>query len=163
MYQRILLPTDGSETAESAVEHALAIADCFDAVIHVVHVVDASQPDQSHGGQRFDQVGTDQFSEIEALTEIGEDAIRVVRSEADARGVDTVGHVVPGDPARSIADYVENEDIDLVVMGSRGHRGVKRALLGSITERVKTLVTVPVLVTSVGETHSETESSADAR
>ncbi|WP_331236406.1 universal stress protein [Natronorarus salvus] len=153
MYSDILLPTDGSEAAESAINHALAIGNCFDALVHVLHVTDSSHPDQSHGGQRFDQVGTDQFSERETLAEIGREAIGTVTSEAESRGVDTVEHIVPGQPARVIAHYVENEGIDLVVMGSRGHQGVKRALLGSVTERVTGLVDVPVLVTTPGETN----------
>lgn len=150
MYQRILLPTDGSEDADRAVEHAIALARQFDAALDVLHVTDTTT------------LPLDVRSEaiVRAIEDEGRSAVEEVTERASRRGVDSVtGRVRDGSPARTIVDYADENDCDLVVMGTHGRTGIDRYLLGSTTERVLGLAAVPVVVVPPvrGETHERTE------
>jgi nucleotide-binding universal stress UspA family protein len=69
-----------------------------------------------------------------------------VIQQAEAAGVDTIeGVVAQGAPHRAILDYVDEQDIDLIVMGTHGRTGLDRYLLGSVTEKVVRLSDAPVL------------------
>lgn len=136
MYRRILLPTDGSPGTERAAEHALDLAETYDAALHVLYVVDTNAlPLDAHARHVF-----------EDLTEEGLLAEEEVVERAAERGIETVvSDVREGSPHEVIREYVEENDIDLVVMGTHGRRGLDRYLLGSVTERVVRSAGVPVL------------------
>jgi nucleotide-binding universal stress UspA family protein len=135
MYERILVPTDGSEGTRGALEHAIDLATTYDAALHTVYVVD------THVGIDSSIPGT-----LDALEEAGENAIDEVIQQAEAAGVNTIeGVVAQGAPHRAILDYVDKQDIDLVVMGTHGRTGLERYLLGSVTEKVIRLSDAPVL------------------
>lgn len=151
MYERILVPTDGSDVAELAVEHALELADRYDAELHALYVVDTDAVAYSLGPEQVDRVRQGQFREMSKLREKAETATEHVREKADARGISVTEHHDGGQPHRVIADYAADNGIDLVVMGSHGRSGVKRALLGSVTERTLRSTTVPVLVVDARE------------
>ena len=143
MYDEILVPTDGSETSDAAVEHAVYLADRCDSRVHGLFVVD-SGPLQSVGGGYPEAV-----SKIE---ELGDEAVERVRQTGEERGVETTTSVVPGTVHRIIREYVDDNDVDAVVMGTHGRQGVGRHLLGSVTERVIRTVDVPVVaVTEAGD------------
>jgi len=136
MYDRILLPTDGSEAADAAVEHALGLAETFDAAIHVLYVVEVGMvPDDVAAGTL-----------VNTLTEAGERAVGAVRDRAESAGVRDVETTVEvGVPHRVVLDTVEDWDADLVVMGTHGRTGLDRYLLGSVTEKVVRSCDAPVL------------------
>jgi nucleotide-binding universal stress UspA family protein len=143
MYSEILVPTDGSETSEAAVKNAVYLADRCDARVHGLFVAD-SGPLESIGGGYPEAV-----SKIE---ELGDEAVERVRRAGDERGVETETSVVRGTVHRTIREYTDDNDIDTVVMGTHGRRGVGRHLLGSVTERIIRTVDVPVVaVTKSGE------------
>ncbi len=146
MYENILVPTDGSDTAEIAVDHALDLAETYDATVHALYVVDVGHLSISLGPEQVDRIQAGQWREMDELRERAESAIDVVTDRAQARGIDAVEHVAAGKPHSMIAKYAKNHDIDLVVMGSQGRSGVKRALLGSVTERTLRETRIPVLV-----------------
>lgn len=135
MYDRILVPTDGSDGTRGAVEHAIDLATTYDAALHTVYVVDTN-------------VGIDAgvVGVLDTLEEAGENAIDEVRQQAATAGVETVeGSVARGVPYRAILDYADERDIDLVVMSTHGRTGLDRYLLGSVTEKVVRLSNAPVL------------------
>jgi len=135
MYEQILLPTDGSEGTRGAVEHAINLATTYDATLHTIYVVDTN-------------VGIDASvpGTLDTLEEAGENAIDDVIQQAEAAGVKTTeGVVAQGTPHQAILDYIDEHDIDLVVMGTHGRTGLDRYLLGSITEKVVRLSDAPVL------------------
>jgi len=145
MYDRILVPTDGSEGTRGAVEHGIDLASTYDAALHTLYVVDTSV------GVDSSVVGT-----LEALEEAGQDAIDEVIRQAEAVGVGTVeGVVAQGAPHRAILDYVDEHDVDLVVMGTHGRTGLGRVLLGSVTEKVVRLSDVPVVTVRMPVEESE--------
>ena len=146
-YSRILVPTDGSANAETATRHGAAVADRYDATVHVLNVVDI----QAAGGA-FNAGGLDETF-IERLEENGRDAVAATADELEnaapavsvetaVERTDSFGGVAPG-----IREYISDHDIDLVVMGSHGRSNLKRQLLGSVTSQLIRTVAVPVLVT----------------
>ncbi|WP_123621036.1 universal stress protein [Halorubrum sp. CSM-61] len=146
MYERILVPTDGSDVAESAVEHALDLAEKYDAEVHALYVVDIDSVNFSLGTEQVDRLKQGRFDEMGELKDRADEATGTVAERGAARAVEVVEHVSGGRPHKVIGDYAENHDIDLIVMGSHGRAGVRRALLGSVTERTLRSTHVPVLV-----------------
>ena len=146
MYERILIPTDGSDVAEAAVEHALDLAEQYDAEVHALYVVDIDSVNLGLGTEQVDRLRQGRFGEMGELKEQADEATGVVADRGEERGIDVVEHVAGGRPHKVIGDYAENHDIDLIVMGSHGRAGVRRALLGSVTERTLRSTHVPVLV-----------------
>lgn len=136
MYRRILLPTDGSPGTDRAVDHALELAGAFDATLYVLYVVDTDVlPLDSHSRHLLDYLHEEGGLAIDRITERAED-----------RGIGPVtGEVREGTPHEEILRYAADNDADLIVMGTHGRRGLDRLLLGSTTDRVIRLSTVPVL------------------
>ncbi|AQL44367.1 universal stress protein UspA [Halorientalis sp. IM1011] len=135
MYDSILVPTDGSDTAQAAVDHAIDHAKRYDATLHTLYVVEEPPIDEGDAPEVLD-----------AIESTGERAIQDVIDAARAADVGTVeGSVAEGAPYRAILEYVDQNDIDLVVMGTHGRTGLDRYLLGSVTEKVVRSAPVPVL------------------
>ena len=146
MYERILVPTDGSDVAQSAVDHAIDLATKYDAELHALYVADTDAIAYSLGAEQVDRIRQGNFAGMTELRRKAETATGYVAELAGEQGVDVVEHHAGGQPHDMIADYAEDNDIDLVVMGSHGRAGVRRALLGSVTERTLRSTHVPVLV-----------------
>jgi len=135
VYDDILLPTDGSDAADAAVEHAIDLASRYDATLHVLYVADTTE---------YSTV-TFEDDVVDPLEREGEDVVDAVVERADGRGVVAKGVVMQGGVFETIQSYVADEGVDVVVMGTHGRRGLGRALLGSVTERVVRTSDVPVL------------------
>lgn len=140
-YDKVLVPTDGSEGAEVAVDHAREIADKFDAEIHVIYVVDVRA---STAGEIWQNM-------IGEFHKIGEKATSEIAETLTEQGLDTVAEVTEGIPHVEIRDYTNQEDIDLVVMGTHGRTGLDRVLVGSTAEKVVRTSEVPVLTVGRSE------------
>jgi nucleotide-binding universal stress UspA family protein len=134
MFDAILFPTDGSDGADAALEFVLDVAAARDATLHVVSVADTSR---SAVEQQADVVG--------ALERNAERVVDAAARRARERGVETETAVQRGEPHRAICDYAADAGVDVVVMPTRGRRGLERFLLGSTTERVVRRSDVPVL------------------
>ncbi|MFC4249354.1 universal stress protein [Natribaculum luteum] len=149
MYDKILVPTDGSDTSEAAVEHAIDLAEKYGAEVHALYVVDTDSMSLSLGGEQLDRIEQGQFGEMDEVRERAESATGYVTDRAAEHGLETLEHISAGKPHSQIGNYVESNGIDLVVMGSHGRSGVRRALLGSVTERTLRSTHAPVLVVDV--------------
>ncbi|WP_058366701.1 universal stress protein [Haloparvum sedimenti] len=136
MYDNILVPTDGSPASDAAIDHAIDLAKRYDARVHALYVVDGAAYSTLEAGAQV---------VVEALEKEGEEATERVAEAATDAGVETVTTVTTGTAYRSISDYVAENDIDLIVMGTHGRRGLDRYLLGSVTERVVRTSDVPVM------------------
>ncbi|NHN49197.1 universal stress protein [Halostella sp. JP-L12] len=135
--ETVLVPTDGSDPANAAADHAIELAAATDAALHVVHVVNLTG---GWGGE----IESPQL--YEALEEAGQRAVDEVVERADDADVRSVeASVLSGTPARSILDYADERDVDWIVMGTHGRTGLDRYLLGSVTARVVRLSERPVL------------------
>lgn len=137
-YEKILVPTDGSEGAEKASEHAVEIAKKFDAEVHVLYVVDVRV-----------NSAKDAISNLTgALRETGEEVTERLSEQVESHGLETARDVIEGIPHQEINSYVERNDVDLVVMGTHGRTGLDRLMLGSTAEKVVRTSDVPVMTVS---------------
>lgn len=141
MYDNVLVSTDGSAVANKGVETAVGIARQNDAVLHVIHVVDADSLPSSVSSIRMG----DEFEEL------GQSIVDHARERAEGAGIDVDTTVVSGNTSEEILDYLDTHDVDLVVMGTHGRHGINRMLLGSVTERVVRESPVPVLTVRLTE------------
>lgn len=133
MYERILLPTDGSERTETAFRHAQELAGTYDATLHVLSVVD------------IDSFAALDGVDMDSVRSNRSEAVDTVADRATEQGVTTVTALREGTPADEILDYIDKHDIDMLVMGTQGRSGVDRVLVGSVTESVIRRATVPVV------------------
>lgn len=138
MYDTILVATDGSEHAQRAAEHGLALARAFDATVHAVHAVDL------HAAAGPFDVGGVSEEFVGRLEQEGEAAVEAIADEAgDAVAVETA--VVRGPPAEAIREYAAEHGADLVAVGTHGRSGLERYVAGSVAERVVRRAGAPVL------------------
>ncbi|WP_225336302.1 universal stress protein [Halomicrobium urmianum] len=148
MYERILIPTDGSTGTAHVALQAIDLAEQYGATIHALHVVD----------ETVEGLATDAGDQ---LRQRGQQAVDQVERMAEAHGVATVTVVEEGDPAETIVAYAEAEDVDLIVAGTHGRSGVRRRLIGSVAERLVRRAPCPVMTVRLPET-DVTVSDADA-
>jgi nucleotide-binding universal stress UspA family protein len=142
MYDRILLSTDGGVASEAAEAHAIELAASHDAELHVLFVVDESVVTAYSGDEYVDEAEGPEHG----LEELGEEAIAAVRAAAADAGVETVEAIRHGQPAETIVDYADDEDIDMLVLGTKRRSDEYRTLLGSVTDRVLRLTERPAAV-----------------
>ncbi|WP_137286377.1 universal stress protein [Halorussus salinisoli] len=154
MYERILVPTDGSETAELAVEEALDVAEKFDAAVDTLYVVDTDAVGTGLGTEQVERIRAGRFGEMDELEARAREATEHVAERGRERGLPVEEHFRGGRPHKVIANFTEDHDVDLVVMGSHGRSGVRRMLLGSVTERVLRSTHRSVLVVDEREDES---------
>jgi nucleotide-binding universal stress UspA family protein len=133
----ILFPTDGSACAEYAHAHAHFLADQFDAELHVVHVVE-------------DQINT--LANLSELVDIDEadilEQLRLPLPEAVTEPADGRVHretLTHSSAAEGVLAYATEHDVDLIVMGTHGRRGMGRMLMGSVAEEIVRLGNCPTL------------------
>jgi len=148
MFDRVLLPTDGSEAVGPAEATAINLAETHEAGLHVLYIVD--QP-TTISGTGEGVPGLDNL--LDALEQKGREATADVATRAEDRGIEATNAVRQGNPHDDILTYAEANAIDVIVMGTHGRTGVKRALLGSVTEDVVRHSEIPVL--TVHRTPSE--------
>ncbi|MFC6942949.1 universal stress protein [Salinirubellus sp. GCM10025818] len=144
MYDRIVVPTDGSEGMGRVLAHAADLARLHGASLDFVYVVNAAAfanlpMETSWEGVR------------ESLREEGGAALDAAEEAVEGRGIPTDRRVLEGGPAREIVAYAERSGADLVVMGTHGRGGLNRILIGSVAERVVRTAGMPVLTVRVGE------------
>jgi nucleotide-binding universal stress UspA family protein len=158
MYDRILVPTDGSAETARVVEHAAELAEAHGAELHAIYVVNSATFASLPMETSWEGIN-------DMLQEEGESALEDVRRVADRYDVSLTAHLVEGPPNREIVRYAEQGGFDLIVMGTHGRGGIDRLLLGSVAERVVRASTVPVLTVRVGtdENSPKTEASEGAK
>ncbi|MFB6085600.1 MAG: universal stress protein [Halodesulfurarchaeum sp.] len=138
LYERIVVPTDGSASSQPAIDHAVDLAAAQDATIHGVYVVNLSS---------FSGVPTEGSWEgvSAALEREGEEALEMVEDAAAVREVPVELVRLEGRPSQQIVEYADDIDADLIVMGTHGRGGLDRLLLGSVAERVVRAASAPVM------------------
>ncbi|WP_255150598.1 universal stress protein [Halorarius halobius] len=141
MGERILVPYDGSELSERALERVVTRHP--DAEVNVLYVVDPV-----HGVYTAESRGLPDaerwYAEAKATAT---ETLEAAAALAADHGVEVVQARAVGNPHRVIVEYVDAHDVDHVVMGSHGRTGVSRVLLGSTAEKV--VRRCPVAVTVV--------------
>ena len=137
--KKILIATDGSPASQEAVEFGVELAEDQDAAVVFVHVVSL-----------MDRVPMSSFGMVGALphepSERDRDALEDAEVVAQHHGVRATTKLLQGDTVDEIVAYADNLDIDLIVVGSRGHGALASAVLGSVSRGVLSESKRPVAV-----------------
>lgn len=142
MYDRVLVATDGDESSDVVLEHALSIAADNDATLHGLFVVDRRVYSVA-----FDDGPSEKKTE---LREVGKAALADVEAAADDAGVDVETELREGDPERVVAAYGDEIEADLIVVGSHGKSPKEKVQgLGSVSEAVVKSTSRPTLVVGI--------------
>jgi nucleotide-binding universal stress UspA family protein len=142
MYQRILVPTDGSDITGKAVQAAIALAKLSGATLTTLSV---KEPFPYSAISEMQPVPPQEF--FDAQERIASGRVKAVLAAAREAGVEATGATVEAvHPWEAILDHAKAHGVDLIVMASHGRRGMAALLIGSETSRVLTHSTLPVLV-----------------
>lgn len=142
----ILCPVDFSEPSRVALEHAEGLAKALDAELLVAHVLVPAMYPVAFGAVPMGAVTVEE----EARTAV-EASLDDTVKDLSGRGVRCRRLVEVGTPARRIVEMVQENGVDLVVMGTHGTTGLGHVLLGSTAERVVRLCPCPVLSVKPGQ------------
>ncbi|SMB99397.1 Nucleotide-binding universal stress protein, UspA family [Thermanaeromonas toyohensis ToBE] len=137
MFNKILLGYDGSPYARKALMIALDLAKKYGAEVTAVSI--AHIPDFADSRDEVNGV-------LEDARRFFEKALEEAKTLATQEGIAMTTRVVPGHPADTLARLAEEEGYDLIILGARGLSGIKRFLLGSVSEAVVRLAKCPVLI-----------------
>ncbi len=142
MFKHILVPVDGSDTSLLAVAKAAGLAKAFGSAVTALYVVDPYPFTGVGADFAYGQAQYINAAKAEANTAL--DAVRKAMTDAGVAVTTVVGegHAVH----EGIVRALEGTDIDLIVMGSHGRRGLEKLMLGSVAQKVLGVVRVPVLV-----------------
>lgn len=138
-YRNILIATDGSENTQRAISYGIEIAKLSGATVHALYVVNTSPIISDYW-----TIGKKNIYEI--VKSEGEEAVSEVKKIGEASGVEVKKVVLDGYPSNAIIDFAENNNIDLIVMGTLGKTGLDKLLIGSVAEKVVRGSKVPVMV-----------------
>ena len=130
-YESILLAVDATQGSQRAIDACTELALDFDAIVHIVYVVDS----------RIARAG----SLVGVMESEGKQACRDSVSRMRTTGVDSTSELLRGRPANQILSYAADHDIDCIVVGTHGRTGIDRFVMGSVAEKVVRRATVPVL------------------
>jgi nucleotide-binding universal stress UspA family protein len=133
LFERIVVGTDGSDTAAEAVRHAVELAQSTGAELHVVS---AFEPVPQ---SRLREEQAELPGDIAHAVGPNEDVNVILEGAAGPareQGIEVRTHAREGDPADAILDVAEETKADLIVVGNKGMTGAKRFLLGSVPNKV---------------------------
>jgi nucleotide-binding universal stress UspA family protein len=140
-YHKILVPTDFSERSKTALPEAVRLAEAAGGRIMLLHVI-APLPwpvDEALKSDKYPLLRSE-------LRKSAKERLRELRETAIPKSIKSETHIVEGDVEEEIIQFATGHDIDAIVMASEGHRGLKRLMLGSSTERVVRNAPCTVLV-----------------
>jgi nucleotide-binding universal stress UspA family protein len=137
-FKRIVVPTDFSETAQTAVNLGAEIAGYYKASLDLVNAVDATV--YAYAGYPFASLSKE-------LVASAEEALNRVKLPKAADKINISRYILSGNPAAEIVEHAKRHSADMIVVGTHGHGAVARFILGSVADRVLHEATCPVLVT----------------
>jgi len=144
MYQKILVPLDGSEFGECSLAHAKAIASgCQVPEVILLHVIEQTP----QANIIANEVGEDFLKNIdkEFRTKTEKYLSKIVDNLRGA-GISATAELVSGTAGSAILDYAKKNKVDLIILSTHGSSGIVRWAIGSVADRVVRHSTVPVLV-----------------
>lgn len=148
MYQRILVPLDGSDTAAAGLEEAIKLARLTGATLVLLHVVEIT-----HHVTGFEPYEVFAHDAVPAMQRAGSDVLDLARVHVSDAGVPVETQLLAtfATPVwELVIAQAEAKRADLIVLGTHGRRGLDRVLLGSNAEQVLRLARVPVLLVPHG-------------
>ena len=145
--KHVLVPTDFSETSDSALRYGKALAGAFGATLHVVHIVEApfGQP------WAVEAYGFSLATLQDEWTKDAQSRLAASLSDDEKKTLHAVTTTVLGHPVMEILRYEKDNGIDLIVMGTHGRGPLGHVVLGSVAERVVRKAPCPVLTVRTPE------------
>jgi len=141
LFQKILYPTDFSDTSQKALEYLLRLREAGVREVVIVHVVDTRS---LHIPEVYSLLDLSRLGEKQEIS-AREEADRIA-AQLNGLGIDSRVRIEKGIPFREILRAAEEEDVSMIVIGSHGMSNVKEMLLGSVSEQVIRKARKPVLV-----------------
>lgn len=143
MYRHLLLPTDGSPLSDHAIDQGLELAAAIGAGVTLLTVV---EPFYAFSAEP-EHLGEDRAQYERHAREAARAILQHAQERAEALGVPAKARLLGSEhPDQAIIDTATEAGCDLIAMASHGRRGVNALLLGSVTQKVLTHSTIPVLV-----------------
>jgi nucleotide-binding universal stress UspA family protein len=157
MFEKIMVPLDGSKLAECALTYAETLAqNCSATEVVLVSITErlvgrtrapeAQEAFRGSGKAGLGQAGGETTVTFGKMTEQAWRYLARVEKKMKAKGIPVRSEVLMGNPAESITKFAEKEGIDLIVMSSHGRSGPSRWALGSVTDKVFRASCVPILM-----------------
>jgi nucleotide-binding universal stress UspA family protein len=143
MFRSIVVGTDGSETANDALERAIQLASSVNATLEIVS---AYHPVSKAVLQAQSKATPEEWQWAISPTEEVDGILRVAAEAAATAGVEARTHAREGDPADAILKVAEAHSADVIVVGNKGMTGTKRFLLGSVPNKVSHHAPCSVLI-----------------
>ena len=148
MYNKIMVPLDGSDLAESVLPHLEFLTSACKAT-HVVLVqvinpgrLPASVPAQGN----FGFTEKDRQRLVSSRKKAAEEYLKKIADSVNLPNANFSHEVLEGKPADMLADYATQNEIDLIIIASHGRSGVSRWVLGSVADRIVRNSCVPVMM-----------------
>lgn len=142
VFQRILVPTDGSPPSEAAVALGIELAAEQRGELLFVHVVDTNDVVLAAADTPFDPTPT-----LDAMQSYAQDLMRTCTERATQAHASARTRIIEGHPVDAILDAAREFGATLLILGTHGRSGLEHLLLGSTTEKVLHRAEAPVLVT----------------
>lgn len=143
MFNKILVPLDGSELAECVFPYVEDIARKRDSRVEAVFVVEHYEM-PFHGGVAFNE---ENLRAIErSAIKSAEQYMSTVKQRLLSKGIEVNTVVLEGKIADSLVDYASNNGFDLIVMATHGRSGLARWVVGSVADKILHCSTVPMLL-----------------
>lgn len=139
LFRNIVIATDGSKNVQRAISHGIEFAKLSGAIVHALYVVNTPSTISENW-----TAGKETIYNI--MKNDGKKAVSKIKEIGEASGVEVREVLLEGYPSNEIIYFAENNNIDLIVMGSLGATGLERFLIGSVAETVVRGSKVPVLV-----------------
>jgi nucleotide-binding universal stress UspA family protein len=133
MFGRIVVGTDGSDTASEAVKQATELAGATGAVLHIVSAYEPVPADRLR--EESAEVPGDVAHSVGPREDVNQ-VLEGAEKTAKGAGVETQTHPREGEPADALLDVAEEVKADVIVVGNKGMTGAKRFLLGSVPNKV---------------------------
>lgn len=143
MYREILVTLDGSELAEGALPHAIALQKAFSARLTLLLVL---EPSVAYVQPALGGMVVDATIVVDEEVHTGRDYLDGITSRLSGEGMSVQGVIRDGDPASEICDYAAENEIDMIVMCTHGRSGIKRWVYGSVADKVLRSASTPVLL-----------------
>ena len=145
-YSNILVPYDGSTYSQKALKMAVNMTRAFDSVLYLVNVLDVSAV--SPPGKIHSKNTRKTLDEIkEAIKTSVESYLQKIQKEYGDTGVIVKGFVLEGDITEKILRFIEDKNIDLVIIGSKGLSGVSKIkTLGSTSRKISEIAKCPIVI-----------------
>lgn len=141
-YKQILIGTDGGDLMAPVYDHAAYVARLTDAKVHIAYVLDVA-------GFTAYPIDASWENMYDVLLDEGKQIVANAKKKLVSLGVkeDLISTVVlDGHPAEELDTYAASRDVDLIIIGSHGRKGLDRLLIGSVADKVVRGAKVPVLV-----------------